>query len=112
MKLINIGFGNMVSASRLVAIVSPESAPIKRIVQDARENGSLIDATYGRRTRAVIITDSDHIILSAVQPETVANRVVDYEEEEEELEDEYERCFGGLLRALGLRQGHRAGRIL
>ena len=87
MKLINIGFGNMVSASRLVAIVSPESAPIKRIVQDARENGSLIDATYGRRTRAVIITDSDHIILSAVQPETVANRVVDYEEEEEELED-------------------------
>ena len=83
MKLINIGFGNMVSASRLVAIVSPESAPIKRIVQDARENGSLIDATYGRRTRAVIITDSDHIILSAVQPETVANRVVDYEEEEE-----------------------------
>ena len=88
MKLINIGFGNMVSASRLVAIVSPESAPIKRIVQDARENGSLIDATYGRRTRAVIITDSDHIILSAVQPETVANRVVDYEEEDEELEDE------------------------
>ena len=88
MKLINIGFGNMVSASRLVAIVSPESAPIKRIVQDAREGGSLIDATYGRRTRAVIITDSDHIILSAVQPETVANRVVDYEEEEEELEDE------------------------
>ena len=88
MKLINIGFGNMVSASRLVAIVSPESAPIKRIVQDARENGSLIDATYGRRTRAVIITDSDHNILSAVQPETVANRVVDYEEEEEELEDE------------------------
>ena len=88
MKLINIGFGNMVSASRLVAIVSPESAPIKRIVQDARENGSLIDATYGRRTRAVIITDSDHIILSAVQPETVANRVVDYEGETEELEDE------------------------
>lgn len=87
MKLINIGFGNMVSASRLVAIVSPESAPIKRIIQDARESGSLIDATYGRRTRAVIITDSDHIILSAVQPETVANRVVDYEEDEE-LEDE------------------------
>ena len=88
MKLINIGFGNMVSASRLVAIVSPESAPIKRIVQDARENGSLIDATYGRRTRAVIVTDSDHIILSAVQPETVANRVVDYDEEDEGLEDE------------------------
>lgn len=88
MKLINIGFGNMVSASRLVAIVSPESAPIKRVIQDARESGTLIDATYGRRTRAVIITDSDHIILSEVQPETVANRVVDYEEEAEELEDE------------------------
>ncbi len=88
MKLINIGFGNMVSASRLVAIVSPESAPIKRVIQDARESGTLIDATYGRRTRAVIITDSDHIILSAVQPETVANRVVDYEGETEELEDE------------------------
>ncbi len=77
MKLINIGFGNMVSASRLVAIVSPESAPVKRIVQDARKRGSLIDATYGRRTRAVIITDSDHVILSAVQPETVANRLSD-----------------------------------
>lgn len=75
MKLINIGFGNMVSASRLVAIVSPESAPIKRIIQDAKEHGSLIDATYGRRTRAVIITDSGHVILSAVQPETVANRM-------------------------------------
>ena len=70
MKLINIGFGNMVSANRLIAIVSPESAPIKRIVQEARDKGSLIDATYGRRTRAVIIMDSDHIILSAVQPET------------------------------------------
>ena len=88
MKLINIGFGNMVAANRLVAIVSPESAPIKRIIQDAREGGSLIDATYGRRTRAVIVTDSGHIILSAVQPETVANRVVDYDEEDEVLEDE------------------------
>jgi len=75
MKLINIGFGNIVSANRLVAIVSPESAPIKRIIQEARERGMLIDATYGRRTRAVIITDSDHIILSAVQPETVAHRL-------------------------------------
>lgn len=74
MKLVNIGFGNMVSAGRLVAIVSPESAPIKRIIQDAKDRGSLIDATYGRRTRAVIITDSDHVILSAIQPETVANR--------------------------------------
>lgn len=86
MKLINIGFGNMVSASRLVAIVSPESAPIKRIIQEARDGGNLIDATYGRRTRAVIITDSDHVILSAVQPETVANRIVDYDDEE--LEEE------------------------
>lgn len=74
-KLINIGFGNIVSANRMVAIVSPESAPIKRIIQEARERGMLIDATYGRRTRAVIVTDSDHIILSAVQPETVAHRL-------------------------------------
>lgn len=74
-KLINIGFGNIVSANRLVAIVSPESAPIKRIIQEARDSGMLIDATYGRRTRAVIITDSGHVILSAVQPETVANRL-------------------------------------
>lgn len=75
MKLINIGFGNIVSASRIIAIVSPESAPIKRIIQEARDRGMLIDATYGRRTRAVVVTDSDHIILSAVQPETVANRL-------------------------------------
>ena len=89
MKLINIGFGNMVSANRLVAIVSPESAPIKRVILDAKDRGSLIDATYGRRTRAVLIPDSDHVILSAVQPETVANRLNDRdEEEEEELEDE------------------------
>ena len=74
-KLINIGFGNIVSANRLVAIVSPESAPIKRIIQEARDSGMLIDATYGRRTRAVIITDSGHVVLSAVQPETVANRL-------------------------------------
>ncbi len=87
MKLINIGFGNMVSANRLIAIVSPESAPIKRIITEARERGSLIDATYGRRTRAVIIMDSDHVILSAVQPETVANRVDNEEDEQEELED-------------------------
>ncbi len=76
MKLINIGYGNMVSASRVVAIVSPESAPIKRMIQDARDGGSLIDATYGRRTRAVIIADSGHIILSAIQPETVSNRII------------------------------------
>lgn len=74
MKLINIGFGNMVASGRLVAIVSPESAPIKRIVQEARDRGVLIDGTYGRRTRAVLITDSDHVVLSALQPETVAAR--------------------------------------
>ena len=75
-RLINIGFGNIVSANRVIAIVSPESAPIKRIISDARERGQLIDATYGRRTRAVIITDSGHVVLSAIQPETVANRFV------------------------------------
>ena len=75
MKLINIGYGNLVFANRLIAIVSPESAPIKRLIQDTRDRGMLIDATYGRRTRAVLITDSDHVILSAVQPETVANRI-------------------------------------
>ena len=75
MKLINIGFGNMVAAGRLIAIVSPESAPIKRMIQEARERGVLVDATYGRRTRAVIITDSDHVILSAIQAETISNRL-------------------------------------
>ena len=90
MKLINLGFGNMVSASRLGAIVSPESAPIKRIIQDAKERGTLIDATYGRRTRAVIVTDSDHVILSAVQPETVANRLNERDDDiiDEELDEE------------------------
>ena len=75
MKLINIGFGNMVSAGRLIAIVSPESAPIKRMVQEARDRGLLIDATYGRRTRAVLVMDSGHIVLSALQPETAAGRL-------------------------------------
>jgi regulator of extracellular matrix RemA (YlzA/DUF370 family) len=74
-RFINIGFGNIVSANRMIAIVSPDSAPIKRIIQEARDGGRLIDATYGRRTRAVIIMDSEHVILSAVQPETVANRL-------------------------------------
>lgn len=82
MQLINIGFGNSVSANRIIAIVSPESAPIKRIVQEAKENGNAVDATYGRRTRTVIIMDSGHIILSAVQPETVAGRL----NKEEEVE--------------------------
>ncbi len=87
MKFINIGFGNIISADRLIAIVAPESAPIKRIVQDARDNGKLIDATYGRRTRAVIIMDSDHVVLSAVQPETVANRLEKDTDENEVNED-------------------------
>ncbi|MCG8484377.1 MAG: DUF370 domain-containing protein [Clostridia bacterium] len=79
-KLANIGFGNIVSANRVIAIVSPESAPIKRMIQEARDRGLLIDATYGRRTRAVIVADSEHIILSAMQPETVANRLTDRSE--------------------------------
>ena len=74
MKLINIGFGNMVSAGRVVAVVSPDSAPVKRLVKEARERGMLIDASYGRSTRAVLIMDSDHVVLSALQPETVASR--------------------------------------
>lgn len=88
MQLLNIGYGNMISSSRLVAIVSPESAPIKRIIQDARDSGRLIDATYGRRTRAVIFMDSNHVILSAVQPETVAARFGNEEAQEEAQEDE------------------------
>lgn len=83
-KLINIGFGNIVSANRIIAIVSPESAPIKRIIQVAKDKGMLIDATYGRRTRAVVVTDSEHVILSAVQPETVAHRLSDKVEEVDE----------------------------
>ena len=91
MKLINIGFGNMVSAGRILAIVAPDSAPIKRIIQDVRDRGQLIDATYGRRTRAVVIMDSGHVILSAIQPETVAGRIAGKAEAElacEEDEDE------------------------
>ena len=86
MKLINIGFGNMVAAGRVVAIVSPDSAPVKRVVQKAKEKDLLIDATYGRRSRAVLITDSEHVILSPVQPETVANRM-NYEDDDSD-EDE------------------------
>ena len=88
MKLVNIGFGNMVSANRMIAIVSPESAPIKRIIQEAKERGTLIDATHGRRTRAVIITDSDHIILTYLQAETLANRIAEDDITDEEEEDE------------------------
>ena len=75
MKLINIGFGNMVNSERILAVVSPESAPIKRMIQECKENGSLIDATHGRRTRAVIIADNDNVILTYLQPETVAARI-------------------------------------
>lgn len=82
MQLINIGFGNIVSANRIISIVSPDSAPIKRLVQEAKDSKMAIDATYGRRTRAVLIMDSGHIILSAVQPETVAGRL-DKDEDEE-----------------------------
>ena len=89
MKLINIGFGNLIEASRLVAIVSPESSPIKRIIQDARDRGKLIDATHGRRTRAVIVTDSDHVVLTYLQCETVANRI---DETSEELDEEDEEA--------------------
>ncbi len=88
MKFINIGFGNMVSVNRIVAIASPDSAPIKRLVQDAREEDRVIDVSCGRRTRAVIITDSDHVILSAIQTETITNRLAtdndDIDDEEEE----------------------------
>ena len=75
LKLVNIGYGNIVSASRIISIVSPESAPIKRIVQDDKTRGMLIDATFGRRTRSVIIMDSEHVVLSAIQPETISNRL-------------------------------------
>ena len=83
MKLINIGFGNIVNATRIISIVSPDSAPIKRIVQEAKDSKTVVDATSGRRTRAVLIMDSGHIILSAVQPETVAGRLDKTEIEEE-----------------------------
>lgn len=88
MKLINIGFGNMINSARIIAIVSPDSAPIKRIIQEAKDNAVLVDTTYGRRTRAVIITDSDHVILSPLQPETVANRLTDVDDEEDDSDAE------------------------
>ena len=88
MKLINIGFGNAVTADRTVAVVSPESAPIKRIIQEARDRGRLIDASYGRKTRSVIITDSDHVILSALTASAVAGRASDADEDMEVMEDE------------------------
>ncbi len=87
MKLINIGFGNMISAARLLAVVSPDSAPIKRVIQEARDRAMLIDASYGRKTKSVLLMDTDHVILSAIAPETICERSQDkqgvhYEEEE------------------------------
>lgn len=87
MKLVNIGFGNLVSADRLIAVVGAESAPVKRMIQEARDGGNLIDATYGRRTRAVLIMDSTHVILSALQPETLAARVGGKETEDDGEEE-------------------------
>lgn len=87
MKFINIGFGNMVAADRIVTIVSPESAPIKRLMQDAKSEGKVIDVSCGRRTRAVIITDSGHVIFSAIQSETIANRLDNENDTEEEIEE-------------------------
>ncbi|MEA4831459.1 MAG: DUF370 domain-containing protein [Oscillospiraceae bacterium] len=89
MKMVNIGFGNMVSSARVVCLVSPDSAPVKRLVQDAKDSGRAIDVTCGRRTRSVIFTDSEHIILSAIQPETISNRLcgdADNAEDEDEAE--------------------------
>ena len=87
MKFINIGFGNMVAADRVVTIVSPDSAPIKRLIQDAKDAGRVIDVSCGRRTRAVIITDSEHVILSAIQAETIANRLDSGEIDGEDIEE-------------------------
>ncbi|MBQ8943317.1 MAG: DUF370 domain-containing protein [Clostridia bacterium] len=83
MKLINIGFGNLINSNRIVAVVSPDSAPIKRMIQECKEKGTLIDATHGRRTRAVIITDSDHVVLTYLQCETVSNRLNELEDSDE-----------------------------
>lgn len=88
MKFISIGFGNMVNASRVVTLVSPESSPMKRLIQDARDGGRVIDATCGRRTRSVIITDSDHVILSAIQAETISNRLNGESGDNTDSEDE------------------------
>ena len=88
MKFINVGFGNMVAADRIVALASPDSAPIKRLVQEAKERAMLIDASFGRKTRAVIVMDTDHVVLSAIAPETIARRLADKEGETYQEEDE------------------------
>lgn len=88
MKLLNIGFGNLISVGRLIAVVGPDSAPIKRMIQEARERGVLIDASYGRKTRAVLIMDNDHVVLSALTPEVLSNRLQGVTESREEEEKE------------------------
>ena len=88
MKFINIGFGNLVAVTRIVAIANPDSAPIKRLVQDAKDDNRIIDVSCGRRTRADIITDSEHVILSAIQPETISNRLCDTDDTDDETEEE------------------------
>ena len=88
MKFINVGFGNMVAADRVISIANPDSAPIKRLIQDSKDDGRAIDVTCGRRTRAVIITDSDHVILSAIQTETIANRLDNNGAAEEEISED------------------------
>ena len=90
MKLLNIGFGNLVSSTRLLSVVSPDSAPVKRLVQEARDRGMLIDASFGRKTRSVLVMDTDHVILSALEPKTIANRFQNEnnENEEEQLYEE------------------------
>lgn len=92
MKFINVGFGNMIAAERVVAVVSPDSAPIKRLIQDSKDSGRAIDVTCGKRTRAVIITDSEHVILSAFQSETISNRLSDREEDDTDEDTEDEEC--------------------
>ena len=88
MKLINIGFGSMIAAHRLLAIVSPDSAPVKRVIQESRDRGMLIDASFGRKTKAVILMDTDHVILSAITPETIYARWMDKQAADEEEEEE------------------------
>ncbi len=92
MKFINVGFGNMIAAERVVAVVSPDSAPIKRLIQDSKDSGRAIDVTCGKRTRAVIITDSEHVILSAFQSETISNRLSDRAEDDTDDDTEDEEC--------------------
>ena len=87
MRLINIGFGSMIAANRMLAVIAPDSAPIKRLVQEARDRGMLIDASFGRKTKAVILMDTDHIILSAIAPETISDRWLDKQAEEKEEEE-------------------------